>query len=91
MSTIMIRNLSHSTELDRKAMSVVHGGTAMGSPSININVPVSVNQQNYMVQNTNVLNGSAIGAGAYLPGLKVSPTQVGMNYLQLSSLPTHFA
>jgi hypothetical protein len=91
MSTIMIRNLSHSTELDRKAMSTVRGGTALGSPNINVYVPINLSQTNNMAQTTNVLNNSVVGYGADLSGLTVNPSQWGMNVAMLPTAPTHYA
>jgi hypothetical protein len=91
MSSIMIRNLTHSTALDRKAMLAVRGGAALGSPEIQIFVPISVSQQNNLVQNTSVLNNSVVGAGAVIPGLSVSPTQWAMNGLTLPSFQHQLA
>lgn len=85
MSTIMIRDLAKSEELDRKAMSAVRGGVA--APGGNswlaglgpvANVNVGVNQNITQLQNigVNVLNNvGAIGAGFIPPDLKISPEQ----------------
>ncbi len=84
MSTILIRDLAKSEDLDRKAMLAVRGGTAAGGnswlaglgPVANVNV--GVNQNITQLQNigVNVLNNvGAIGAGFIPPNLKISPEQ----------------
>ena len=63
MSSIAIADLAHSAELDRRAMSAVHGGSAFGK---DVNVNVDVNQQIGQFQQIgiNVLNNNGvIGAG----------------------------
>jgi hypothetical protein len=92
MSSLTIRNLERSTDLDRKAMSAVRGGTGFGSPNISVYVPINISQENNLSQNTSVLNHSVIGAGAAIPGLHVSPTQWAMNGLSLpAGLPAQLA
>jgi len=91
MSSIMIDNLKHSAELDRRAMRAVRGGAGLGSPDIQVYVPISVSQQNNMVQNTSVLNNSIVGAGAVIPGLSVNPAQWAMNAVSLPSFPAQLA
>ncbi|WP_277185859.1 hypothetical protein [Caballeronia sp. BR00000012568055] len=80
MSSLIIRDLSHSKELDRHAMSAVHGGTGdvvrIGSPDINVNVQQNLTQ--FQVTDVNVLNNSTVGPN--FPGigmLNVSPKQMG--------------
>jgi hypothetical protein len=82
MSSIAIRNLAPATELDRSAMSAIHGGAGLGSPEVNVFVPISLNQVNNMVQNTSVLNNSVVGASL---ALDVRPQQWGMNAVSLPS------
>jgi len=89
MSSIMIRNLPRSTELDRKAMSAVRGGTAIGSPSVFVNAPVSVSQENNFTQLLNVFNNNKIGPGSDID-LTVAPTLIGTNTLKLGGFPAHF-
>ena len=83
MSSLAIRNLAPSRALDHQAMSAVRGGAGFGNPDINISVPISISQENNMVQTTNVLNNSVVGFGANLSGLQVAPTQIGFNALSL--------
>ena len=85
MSSLSIRNLAPSRDLDHKAMAAVRGGAGFGNPDINVYVPISISQENNLVQNTSVLNGSVVGYGADLSGVKVNPTQIGFNGLQLPS------
>jgi hypothetical protein len=88
MSSIIIRDLSHSKELDRHAMSAVHGGQgpSIGSPTINVGVNVVQNLEQIQVTNVNVLNNSIVGPS--FPGLDidVNPHQTG----HLSAKPTVF-
>lgn len=92
MSALAIRNLAPATELDAKSMSAVRGGTGIGSPSVSVNVPINIAQTNNLMQTTNVLNNSIVGA----PGLnlEVNPTQWAANGISLpremlASLPGH--
>jgi hypothetical protein len=81
MSSILIQDLSHNHELDRRAMSDLHGGT--GTPSLGglgqfANVNVTVNQNIDQLQNVqvNALNNVGfIGAGLGQLRFNVSPTQ----------------
>lgn len=87
MSTIMIRDLATSNELDRKTMATVRGGTGTGIGSTNswlaglgpvANVNVGVTQNISQLQNVevNALNNvGVIGAGFVPPNLNVSPAQ----------------
>jgi hypothetical protein len=89
MSSLAIRNLAPSQDLDRKAMSSIRGGAGLGSPEVNVYVPINLNQTNNLVQNTSVLNNSVVGAAL---SLDVNPQQWAMNAVSLphglmSSLP----
>ena len=67
MSSIAIADLAHSAELDTRAMSAVHGGSAFGK---DVTVNVDVNQQIGQFQQIgiNVLNNNGvIGAGFKAP------------------------
>lgn len=80
MSTLTIRDLATSTELDSKAMSTVRGGTNSWMAGLGpvANVNVDVNQNIAQLQNiqVNALNNvGVIGAGFVAPKLDVSPTQ----------------
>jgi hypothetical protein len=93
MSSIMIRDLSHSKELDRHEMSAVSGGTGIGSygggalANVNVNVGVVQNLEQLQYVNVSALNNvGVIGAGFVAPRLDVSPTQMG----HLSAAPTVF-
>ncbi|KAE8757631.1 MULTISPECIES: hypothetical protein [Paraburkholderia] len=91
MSSLMIRDLSRTRELDRRAMSAVAGGTGSsvpGLPSVAglsgiANVNVSVNQNLSQIQTVNVAalnNIGVIGAGFVPLNLNVSPSLWGANY-----------
>lgn len=83
MSSITIRDLSHSHELDRRAMSAVHGG--QGSQGLSglggiANVNVSIVQNIEQLQNVqvNALNNiGSIGPNFRAPSFDVSPQQIG--------------
>jgi hypothetical protein len=91
MSSLMIRDLSGTRELDRRAMSAVAGGTGgkvPGLPSLAglgtiANVNVAVNQNLNEIQTVNVAalnNIGVIGAGFVAPNLNVSPSLWGANF-----------
>ena len=91
MSSLMIRDLSRTRELDRHAMSAVSGGTGSsvpGLPSVSslggfANVNVSVNQSVSQLQYVNVAalnNVGVIGAGFGPLKLNVSPSLWAANY-----------
>ncbi|HEX7933532.1 MAG TPA: hypothetical protein VF573_10740 [Paraburkholderia sp.] len=91
MSALMIRDLSRTRELDRRAMSAVSGGTGSsvpGLPSVGglsgiANVSVSVNQNLTQLQFVNVSAFNDIGyVGAGVPPLhlNVNPYLSGANY-----------
>ena len=82
MSSITVRNLAPSRDLDRKAMAAVRGGAGIGSPEINISVPITLSQTNNLVQTTSVLNNSYVGASL---ALDVRPNQWAMNAVALPS------
>jgi hypothetical protein len=84
MSSLIIRNLATDATLDRKAMTAIRGGT-IGSPRIDINIPINISQTNNMNQRVAVLNNSVIGPGVDLEGVQVRPTQIGFNALALPS------
>jgi hypothetical protein len=64
MSSLMIRDLSRTRELDRHAMSAVAGGTGSSVPGL----PSALN------------NIGVIGAGFVPLDLNVSPSLFGANY-----------
>ena len=80
MSTIMIRNLAKTTELDRKAMSAVRGGnSSLAGFGPFANVKIDVNQNIAQLQNiqVNALNNvGVIGAGFGPLSFAISPTQI---------------
>lgn len=83
MSTIMIRDLAKSEELDRKAMAAVRGGFAGNSwlaglgPIANVNVGVNQNITQLQNIDVNALNNvGVIGAGFGPLKLDVSPQQL---------------
>jgi hypothetical protein len=85
----MIRDLSAARELDRRAMSVIAGGTGSNVPGLGslagiANVNVVVNQNLIQQQNVNVAalnNIGSIGPGVSLPvKLNVDPILWGANY-----------
>jgi hypothetical protein len=91
MSSLMIRDLSRTRELDRRAMSAVSGGTGSSVPGLPsagglgglANVNVSINQNLTQMQYTNVAalnNVGVIGAGFVPLHLNVNPSLWGGNY-----------
>ena len=71
MSSIAIKDLAHSAELDNQAMSSVRGGSAFGK---DVNVNVNVDQQIGQFQQIgiNVLNNNGvIGSGFTGPDIDV--------------------
>ncbi|KAA1010747.1 hypothetical protein FVF58_17935 [Paraburkholderia panacisoli] len=94
MSSLMIRDLSSTRELDRRAMFAVSGGTGSsvpGLPSVsglsgiaNVNVNVNVNQELNQAQFVSVsaLNGNGFIGANILPPLQldVSPVLKGGNF-----------
>ncbi|RKT22783.1 hypothetical protein B0G69_6266 [Paraburkholderia sp. RAU2J] len=88
MSSLLIRDLSRTRELDRRAMSAVAGGGTPGLPSVAglggiANVNVSINQNLNQMQYVNVAalnNVGVIGAGFVPLHLDVSPSLWGANY-----------
>jgi hypothetical protein len=78
MSTIMIRDLAQSRDLDRRAMSTVRGGYfrfSESGPFANVNV--GVNQNIIQVQNieVNALNNVGVIGASFPFHLDVSPKQ----------------
>ena len=79
MSTITIRDLAQSRELDRPAMSAVRGGQSwlseLRGPFANVNV--GVNQNIVQVQNieVNALNNVGVIGASFPFHLTVSPKQ----------------
>jgi hypothetical protein len=77
MSSIAIRDLGCSRELDRRAMSSVRGGFG---PSVNVNVNLDQKIGQFQAIQVNVLNNNAvIGAGFDSPALHVSPMDWAMH------------
>jgi hypothetical protein len=79
MSSIAIRDLSRSTELDHHAMGAVRGGFSF-KPDLKVNL--NVNQQIFQVQDigVNVLNNNGkIGAGFKAPDIEVDAVQKAEN------------
>lgn len=81
MSAILIRDLAHSSALDRRAMATVRGGNdrlkALGQLA-NVNVNVGVSQEIFQFQNVEVAafnNVNIIGAELGPVHLNVSPRQ----------------
>jgi hypothetical protein len=92
MSSLTIRNLERSAELDRKAMSAVRGGAGFGSPEVQVYVPININQANNLAQTTSVLNNSTIGVGgSALSGLNISPELWAVNAVSLPKMSGQFA
>ncbi|GAB2902078.1 hypothetical protein GCM10027093_43870 [Paraburkholderia jirisanensis] len=81
MSSIIIRDLSGTRLLERRAMSAVSGGAAPGNswlaglgPVANVNVGVSQNITQMQFVNVEALNNiGVIGAGFVPPNLNISP------------------
>ncbi|APA88213.1 hypothetical protein BJG93_22790 [Paraburkholderia sprentiae WSM5005] len=95
MSSLMIRDLSGTRELDRRAMSGIAGGTGsnvpmpsggyggLGSLAGIANVNVTINQNLVQQQNVDVAalnNVGVIGAGFVPLKLNVDPTLWGGNF-----------
>ena len=83
MSSIAIADLAHSTELDSRAMGLVHGGSAFGKE---VNVNVNVNQQIGQFQQIgiNVLNNNGvIGAGFKGPDIDVAAALWAQNKVEV--------
>lgn len=79
MSTIAIRDLHNSTEMDRQEMGAVRGGFAW-DPDVKVNL--NVNQSIAQLQDIklNVLNGNGvIGAGFTGPTVNLGATQKAFN------------
>ena len=89
MSSLMIRDLSRTRYLDRRAMSAVAGGTGTpGLPSVaglgtiaNVNVAINQNLTNFQTVKVAALNNiGVIGAGVVPLHLNVSPELFGGNF-----------
>jgi hypothetical protein len=79
MSCIMIRDLSHSKQMDERSMSKIVGGNSwldgLG-PAANVKVDVTQNIAQFQNVQVNALNNvGVIGAGFGPLRLNVSPTQ----------------
>lgn len=79
MSSIIVQDLSHSRELDHRAMSAVHGGQGYDyGPYANVKVDVGIVQNIQQFQNidVNTLNNvGSIGAGVRVP-VSLAPKQI---------------
>jgi hypothetical protein len=73
MSTLSIKDLSRTDELDRRALSAVRGGVA--------DLANATNQQNLqqMLAGVSVGNGSAFGGGPATLQVESNPTQYAYN------------
>ncbi|QOL48520.1 hypothetical protein [Massilia litorea] len=72
MSSILIHDLAHNAALDKRAMSLVHGGHAFG-PGVNVNVAVNQQIGQFQQIGINVLNNNGvIGAGFSAPDLNLA-------------------
>ncbi|RZF26026.1 hypothetical protein EVC45_30510 [Paraburkholderia sp. UYCP14C] len=90
MSSLMIRDLSGTRELDRRAMSGIAGGTGSNVPvpsglpgfaNVNVNVNVEQNLAQQQIVNVAALNNiGSIGPGVVLPKLDIAPILAGANY-----------
>ncbi|WP_233852473.1 hypothetical protein [Paraburkholderia sp. HD33-4] len=96
MSSLMIRDLSGTRELDRRAMSGIAGGTGSNVPmpsgpgglgslagiaNVNVNVNVEQNLAQQQIVNVAAFNNiGSIGPGVVLPKLDVAPILAGANY-----------
>ncbi len=79
MSSIMIRDLAHSTEMDRQALSAVRGGSAWG-PDVNVNVTLDQQIGQFQQIGVNVLNNNGvIGAGFVGPNVDLAVKQWAAN------------
>ena len=72
MSSIAIKDLAHSAELDSQAMSSVRGGSAFGK-DVNVNVKVDQQIGQFQQIGINVLNNNGvIGSGFAGPDIDVA-------------------
>lgn len=86
MSTLTISNLEQNYQLDRDAMSAIHGGSSGGNswlqglgPIANVNVGVDVIQNVSQLQKVDVYtlnNVGSIGPGFGPLHMNVSPSQM---------------
>ncbi|TKC81633.1 hypothetical protein FAZ69_27085 [Trinickia terrae] len=85
MSSLTIHELAPGSELDRRAMASIRGGSGLpfgggssgpGSPNVNVNVGVSQNIEQIQNVEVNALNNiGVLGAGFGPLRLNVSPQQ----------------
>ncbi|WP_454055805.1 hypothetical protein [Cupriavidus sp. Marseille-Q8015] len=86
MSTIIVRDLALSRDLDRSSLATIRGGTSwlgrVGSAGPLANVNININQNIAQLQEINVatLNGSVIGKGLGHVNVDVNPSQWGGNW-----------
>ncbi|MDQ0143976.1 hypothetical protein [Cupriavidus necator] len=87
MSTILVRDLALSKDLDRASLSTVRGGNAwlargVGDVGPLANVTVNVNQNIAQLQsiNVNTLNNSFVGPGVGPVRVNVNPSQWAGNF-----------
>ena len=72
MSSLVICDLARNTAMDNRAMSAVHGGSAL-MPDVNVNVAVNQQIGQFQQIGVNVLNNNGvIGAGFVGPDLKLA-------------------
>jgi hypothetical protein len=75
MSSIMIRDLPRSAEMDSRALSAVRGGSAFG-PDVNVNVALNQQIGQFQKIGVDVLNNNgAIGAGFIGPNFDLAAAQ----------------
>ncbi|NOV25379.1 hypothetical protein E5S69_17910 [Cupriavidus necator] len=87
MSTILVRDLALSKELDRASLCTVRGGNSwlargVGDVGPLANVTVNVNQNIAQLQsiNVNTLNNSFVGPGVGPVRVNVNPSQWAGNF-----------
>jgi hypothetical protein len=89
MSTIMLRDLSHSQDLDRRTLSAIRGGFAKDGFAITVNPQININQSTSIAQNLNlnILNGADLrGLESFNLDLPISPTAVAANVVTLPGM-----
>jgi hypothetical protein len=79
MSSILIKDLAHSSRLDRRSMAGIRGANAR-TPDVRVNVTVNQQIAQFQQIGVNVLNNNGvIGAGFEGPKIALSPSQWARN------------